>query len=160
MDGAIIAPRVIKRLDQHLLAYFDFSQSSQCINLKSSIAHFMNALCERLDAELIQKSVEHRDKSFDDWRSWYIDETSAQQSNAIGEFAHTIGDIEAFSPTADKKIPCDMGYRNFQEFALCWRRACAGRQAQLNILPQSTKAQNKRRGHEWAPYFSDLFKRA
>lgn len=160
MDGAIIGPKVNRGLDRHLTSYFEFQDTGQCQNLKASIQRFMDNLCERLDAELIQKSVEHRDKSFDDWKSWYIDEASRRQSSAVGRFAHVIGDLETFDVTASNKVPCELGYRYFQEFATCWRHACAMREAELEVVPQSPKFQSKREDHDWAPYFSDIFKRA
>ncbi|RWX78878.1 hypothetical protein EPK99_09890 [Neorhizobium lilium] len=160
MDGAIIGPKVTRRLDVHLISYFDFRDVGPCSNLRASISRFMEALCEKLDAELIQKSVEHTEKSFDDWTSWYVDEALRLQINAVGHFAHAIGDLEAFPVAAGTKVPCELGYRNFQEFAGCWRRACALRQAELNVTPKSKKFQDKRADHDWAPYFSDLFKKA
>jgi hypothetical protein len=157
VDG-ILGPKVTRRLEASLLAYFDLKNTGPCSHLRSFIENFISSLCEKLDAELLRKSAENIDgKSFDDWRSWYIDEAIQIQAHAIGNFAHRIIDVETLSSGASQKVPCDLGYKNAEEFFDCWRAATQSRRDQLKISPQSQRFRDKRKNHQWAPYFSDLF---
>lgn len=160
MEPNITAPKIIQRLSAALIAYFDFNGSSTCNQLRDYLSTFVRALGEDLDNEVIYKSANKVDgKSFEDWKSIYINEATQLQSHAIGTFAHHVADLAAFPLSASQKVPCETGYTYIAEFRDCWRKARAQLAEMHSIEPMSQKHQRKRAGHSWIPYLADTFER-
>lgn len=158
-EGRILEPKVIRRLEAALRAYFSYSDSTPCSNLYGFIANFIRSLCEQLDIEMLRKATEKQDgKGLEEWRSWYIDEAIQMQARVVGLFSHKIADIEtipALGPST--KVPCDLGYRNAEEFAECWRETVRYRREEKTAVPLSRKNQAKKASHTAPPYLSDAF---
>jgi hypothetical protein len=159
MDVSILENRVVRHLEKTLLAYFDYKESGACNNLYGFIAGLMRDLCGKLDVEMLRKAAEKVDgKGLDEWRSWYVDETIQRQANAIGEFAHRVMDVEAVADAGpDRKVSCELGYQNAEEFFNCWHTTHQTRLEEKDRPPLSRKFRDKRQSHSEPPYLDELY---
>jgi hypothetical protein len=153
MEPDITSPKIIQRLGASLTAYFDFDNSPNCNQLRAWLSTFIKAVGQTFDANIITNAANRIDgKDFEDWKSIFIERGIVLQSRAICIFAHHVADVATLQISADRKVPCEAGYRYIDDFTDCWKRARRELFENYNIQPKSRKHQYKRAGRSWIPY--------